>query len=103
MRAGAGILLAAVLACSGPPRRPQGLPAAAVWVGKGHQGRWVEIGPRDGAFWTLAVYEAKGRKHPATRWRVQGFARTSLEPQEIVGLQDGVLMLNDGSRLVPAP
>lgn len=97
-----GVLL--MLACSSrPPRRPEGLPAAAVWVGKGKSGRFVEVGSREGSLWTLAVYEAQGQRHPATRWRLQGFARASLEPQEIAGFQEGALLLQDGSRLVPVP
>lgn len=93
-----------LLACaSRPPRRPEGLPAAAVWVGKGKAGRFVEVGPREGTLWSLAVVDAKGQRHPATKWRLQGFARASLEPQEISGFVDGALLLQDGSRLVPVP
>lgn len=93
-----------MLACSSrPPRRPEGLPATAAWIGKGAQGRFVDIGARNGVFWTIQVFEAKGPQNATTRWRIQGFARTSLEPQEIVAFEDGNLILNDGSRLVPAP
>ena len=93
-----------MLACSNhAPRRPEGLPATAVWIGKGAQGRFVDIGARTGVFWTIQVFESKGQQHPVTRWRLQGFARTSLEPQEIVGFVDGAILLNDGSSLIPAP
>ena len=98
------LAVVALVACSGrPPRRPEGLPAAAVWVGKGEQGRFVEIGGREGIIWSITVFDAKGGRHPAARWRLQGFARASLEPEEIVGFREEALVLTDGSRLVPAP
>lgn len=97
------VVLALAPACGRPPRKPASVPAEAVWVGKGQAGRFVVIGPRESAVWTLGVFEASGQQHPATRWRLQGFARTSLEPQEIVGFEDGALVLNDGARLIPAP
>lgn len=98
------VCLLTMVACSSrPPRRPEGLPSAAVWVGKGAKGRFIEIGARDGSVWTMTVFDAKGLRNPATHWRLQGFARTSLEPEEILGFQDGAILLNDDSRLVPAP
>ena len=94
----------AMTACaSHPPRRPAAVPPSAAWVGKGDRGRFIEIGARNGVYWTLAVFDTKGVRHPASRWQLQGFARTSLEPEEIMGFEDGALVLNDGSRLVPAP
>ena len=100
------ILLVPVLAltacASHPPHRPAGLPASATWVGKGDKGRFVEIGARSGVYWTLTVFDAKGVRNPTTRWQLQGFARASLEPEEIVGFEDGALVLNDGSHLIPA-
>lgn len=104
MRGVVTVCVLALMACSSrPPRRPQGVPESAVWIGKGDQGRFLEIGSRIGVYWTLTVFDARGQRHPATRWRLQGFARTSLEPEEIRGFQDGTLVLNDDSRLVPAP
>jgi len=98
------VCVLALVACSShPPRRPEGLPATAVWIGKGDPGRFVDIGARNGVYWTIQVFESKGQRNPVTRWRLQGFARTSLEPQEIVGFADGAIRLNDGSTLVPAP
>lgn len=98
------ICVLVLVACSArPPRRPESLPPAAVWIGKGDQGRFVEIGARNGLFWTLSVFDAKGNRNPNSRWRLQGFARTSLEPEEILRFEDGALLLKDESRLVPAP
>lgn len=98
------VCVLAMVACSSrPPRRPEGLPASAVWIGTGGQGRFVDIGTRKGALWTIQVFEAKGLRHPQEHWRLQGFARTSLEPHEITGFVDGALQLNDGSTLVPEP
>lgn len=105
MKGGAVIVVVAGLwlGCGGPPRRPAGLPAAAQWVGKGDQGRFVVIGAREGTLWHLELYDRKGGKHPVTRWRLQGFARTSLEVQEIQGFDGEAILLNDEARLVPQP
>lgn len=105
MKHAAAILVALglVAACGGPPRRPAGLPPAAQWAGKGDQGRFVVLGGRDGTLWKVEVYDRKGVKHPATRWRLQGFARTSLETHEIAGFDGEALVLSDETRLVPQP
>jgi hypothetical protein len=97
------VVLVLGTACGRPPRKPASVPAEAQWIGRGREGRFVAIGAREGAVWNLRVYEASGVQHPATRWRLQGFARTSLEFQEFRGFFDGGLLLTDGTRLVPAP
>jgi hypothetical protein len=86
-----------------PPQRPVHLPAAAEWAGRGASGRFFLVGERSGTLFTIQVFEPReGLQHPVKRWRMVGFARTELIPDEIAGLEGDSILLKDGSKLMPA-
>ncbi len=97
------VAMGAGLGCGRPPARPTGLPTGAQWAGAPRKGCFLLVEGREGALWTLQVFDPKGRRHPVSRWRLQGFARTSLEAQEVEAFDGEAFLLNDGARLVPAP
>lgn len=85
------------------PRRPAGVPAGAEWAGRGGSGRFFLVEGRQGAIYAIQVFEAgSGAQARTTRWRLVGFARTALIADEIAGLEGGVILLKDGSKLLPA-
>ena len=97
--------LAAGLRLRGPriPARPANVPAAAEWAGAGSTGRFFLVEGRQGAIYTVQVFTAgSGARAGGTRWRLVGFARTGLDAGEIAGLEDGAILLKDGSKLLPA-
>jgi len=99
---GASLLLGLWFRGPRMPRRPGGVPAAAEWAGRGASGRFFLVEGRQGAIYAIQVFEAgSGAKAPTTRWRLVGFARTALIADEIAGLEGGVILLKDGSKLLP--
>ena len=105
---GAGVLTAALAAglwLRSPriPARPANVPVAAGWAGRGATGRFFLGEGSQGAIYTIQVFAAgSGAKAGGTRWRLVGFARTGLDADEIAGLEDGAILLKDGSKLLPA-
>lgn len=86
------------------PPRPPGVPAGAEWSGRGASGRFFLVEGRHGAIYRIQAFAARsGAREPVATWRLVGFARTGLGADEIAGLEDGVIVLKDGSRLLPAP
>jgi hypothetical protein len=79
------------------------VPVQAEWAGAGPAGRFFLVKGREGSLYRIEVYAAPtGAKDPVGTWRLVGFARTALSPDEIAGLEGGAILLKDGSKLLPA-
>lgn len=109
MLAGLGAVAALAVALGlrmrGPrvPGRPAGVPAAAEWAGAGPSGRFFLVRGREGSVFRIEAYAApSGAREPAAAWRLVGFARAALAPDEIAGMEGGAILLKDGSKLLPA-
>ncbi len=101
----AAIGLGAGLMLRGPriPKRPPQVPAEAEWAGEGAAGRFFLVKGREGSIYRIEVFAVpSGTKEPVAAWRLVGFARTALAPDEIAGLEGGAILLKDGSKLLPA-
>jgi len=100
---GSGLTFGLLRRGSRPPQRPVHLPVAAEWAGHGASGRFFLVGERAGTVFTIMVFEPReGLQHPVKRWRMVGFARTELIPDEIAGFEGNTILLKDGSKLMPA-
>lgn len=85
------------------PARPVGVPPAAGWAGSGAAGRFFLVEGRQGSVYRIRVFAAPGGAlEPVMSWRLVGFARTALAPDEIAGMEGGAILLKDGSKLIPA-
>lgn len=100
------LALLVLLAC-GPyrgPRRPAGVPAEAVWVGNRQSGVFVEVGPKEGIWFRLRVFDDRtGALKADGVFIIQGMARVKIHPHEIRGWDGRAVILEDGTRLVPKP
>ena len=97
-------VLAGLLAgCRGVPARPASVPAEAVWGGKGDQGVFLKVGKHQGTLWQLEVWDRKGQVLGAGNFRLRGFAKARIIPEEILAWENGALHLKDGTWLVPEP
>ena len=109
MLAGLGAVAALALGLGlwmrGPrtPARPSGVPPAAEWAGAGATGRFLLVKGREGSVYRIEVYAVPSGTLDATgKWRLVGYARTALSPDEIAGMEGGAILLKDGSKLLPA-
>ena len=90
-------------ACGGVPSRPASVPAEAQWGGKGKQGIFLKVGSHQGTLWQLEVWDRKGQPLGSGSFRLRGFAKADILPEEVVGWENGALHLKDGTLLVPEP
>jgi len=95
-------VLAVLLAgCGGAPARPATVPAEAQWSGEGRQGVFLKVGGHQGTLWQLEVWDRKGRLLGSGPFRLRGFAKARIIPQEVLAWENGALHLKDGTWLVP--
>ena len=87
--------------CRGVPARPVSVPAEAAWGGEGGKGVFLKVGDHQGTLWQLEVWDRKGERLGAGTFRLRGFAKASIVPEEILGWEQGALHLKDGTWLVP--
>ena len=99
----AALLAGGWLACGGPPRRPAPVPPEAVWGGEGKKGVFLKVGPHQGTLWQLEVWDRQGRLLGAGPFRLRGFAKARIIPEEVLAWEGGALQLKDGTWLVPEP
>ncbi|HJW73204.1 MAG TPA: hypothetical protein VJ486_10280 [Geothrix sp.] len=90
-------------ACGGAPSRPRSVPAEAQWGGTGKQGVFLKVGSHQGTLWQLEIWDRKGQLLGSGSFRLRGFAKADILPEEVVGWENGVLHLKDGTLLVPEP
>lgn len=90
-----------LMACRGVPARPASVSAEALWCPEAKEGLFLKVGGHQGTLWQLEVWDRKGRPLAAGAFRLRGFAKAKIVPEEVVGLENGVLQLKDGTVLVP--
>lgn len=96
------IILAEILAgCGGVPSRPAGVPAEAAWSGEGSRGVFLKVDGHQGTLWRLAVWDRQGRLLGSGAFRLRGFAKAKIMPEEVLAWENGALHLKDGTWLVP--
>ena len=95
------VLAAALLACGGPPSRPAVVPPEAAWGGEGKQGVFLKVGDHQGTLWQLQVWDRQGKVLGVGAFRLRGFAKAQIIPEEVLAWESGALHLKDGTWLVP--
>src|SRR5664279_1923788 len=102
------LVMTAVLAglatgCGGVPSRPASVPPEAVWGGDAKQGVFLKVGGHQGTLWQLEVWDRKGQRLGSGSFRLRGFAKAQIIPEEVLAWEQGALHLKDGTWLVPEP
>ena len=95
------ILAALLLGCGGAPAKPASVPPEAIWGGEGKQGVFLQVDAHQGTLWQLQVWDRKGRALGAGSFRLRGFAKARIVPEEVLAWENGALHLKDGTWLVP--
>ena len=100
------LVMTAILAgfsagCGGVPSHPASVPAEAVWGGEGKQGVFLKVGGHQGTLWQLEVWDRKGQRLGSGSFRLRGFAKAQIIPEEVLAWEQGALHLKDGTWLVP--
>lgn len=90
-----------LLACGGVPSRPASVPPEALWSGEGKRGVFLKVGGHQGTQWQMEVWDRKGKVLGAGTFRLRGFAKAKIVPEEILAWENGALHLKDGTWLVP--
>jgi hypothetical protein len=96
-------LLTGLLACGRTPSRPASVPPEAVWGGDGKRGVFLKVGDHQGTLWQLAVWDREGRLLGSGAFRLRGFGKARIVPEEVLAWENGALHLKDGTWLVPEP
>jgi hypothetical protein len=95
------ILAGLVAGCGGVPSRPASVPPEAVWGGDAKLGVFLKVGGHQGTLWQLEAWDRKGQRLGSGSFRLRGFAKAKIIPEEILGWENGALHLKDGTWLVP--
>jgi hypothetical protein len=97
-------VLAGFLAgCGGEPLRPAQVPPDAVWGGEGKRGVFLKVGDHQGTLWQLNVWDREGHPLGSGSFRLRGFGKARIMPEEVLAWENGALHLKDGTWLVPEP
>jgi hypothetical protein len=75
----------------------------AQWGGEGGQGVFLLVEGHEGTLWRMKVWDRKGQLLGAGAFRLRGFAKAKIVPEEVLAWQNGALQLKDGTWLVPEP
>ena len=102
------LVMTAVLAgfsagCGGTPARPASVPTEALWGGDSRQGVFLKVGGHQGTLWQLEVWDRQGQRLGSGPFRLRGFAKAQIIPEEVLAWEQGALHLKDGTWLVPEP
>lgn len=92
--------LGLLAACRGVPARPAAVPPEAQWCPEAKDGLFLKVGGHQGTLWQLEVWDRKGKALASGSFRLRGFAKARIVPEEVLGLENGVLRLKDGTMLV---
>lgn len=90
-----------MMGCRGTPSRPASVPAEALWGGQGAKGVFLKVGGHQGTLWQLEVWDRQGRRLGSGTFRLRGFAKARIIPDEVLAWENGALQLKDGTWLVP--
>ncbi|HJV39680.1 MAG TPA: hypothetical protein VJ528_12655 [Geothrix sp.] len=93
-------LMAGLLACRGVPARPASVSQEAMWCPESKEGIFLKVGGHQGTLWQLEIWDRQGRALASGSFRLRGFAKAKIVPEEVVSWQNGVLQLKDGTVLV---
>jgi len=94
------MLVGALLACGGAPSRPASVAPGAVWCPEAKGGLFLKVGGHQGTLWQLEVWDRKGHPLGSGAFRLRGFAKAKIVPEEVLAWQNGALQLKDGTVLV---
>ena len=97
------ILAGVLVGCGRVPSHPAGVPGEAVWSGDGSQGVFLRVGAHQGTLWQLDVWDRKGRLLGSGSFRLRGYGKAKIVPEEVLAWESGALHLKDGTWLVPEP
>ncbi|WLT33046.1 hypothetical protein [Geothrix sp. PMB-07] len=89
--------------CGGAPSRPASVSSEALWGGDAKKGVFLKVNGHQGTLWQLEVWNRKGQLLGAGGFRLRGFGKARIIPDEIIGWENGALHLKDGTWLVPEP
>lgn len=95
------VLAGALLACGGTPSRPASVAAEALWCPEAKGGLFLKVGGHQGTLWQLELWDRKGRSLASGSFRLRGFAKAKIVPEEVLAWENGILQLKDGTVLVP--
>ena len=95
------LLAGCLTGCRGVPARPASVPAEAVWGGEGKQGVFLKVEGHRDTLWQLQVWDRDGHLLGSGPFRLRGFAKAAIIPEEVQAWEDGALHLKDGTWLVP--
>lgn len=95
------LLAGALLGCGGVPSRPPSVSSEAMWCPEAKEGLFLKVEGHQGTLWQLEIWDRKGRPLASGSFRLRGFAKAKIVPEEVLGLENGVLRLKDGTLLVP--
>lgn len=96
------IILAGFAAgCGKVPSRPRSVPADAEWGGEGKTGVFLRVQGHQGTLWQMEVWDRKGQRLGGGAFRLRGFAKAKIVPEEVLAWENGALHLKDGTWLVP--
>lgn len=94
-------LPAGLMACRGVPARPGSVPTEAMWCPEAKGGLFLKVGGHQGTLWQVEIWDRKGKPLASGAFRLRGFAKARIVPEEVLAWENGVLQLRDGTVLVP--
>ncbi len=94
------VLAGGLMACHGVPARPASVSPEAQWCAEAKEGVFLKVGGHQGTLWQLEIWDRKGRSLASGPFRLRGFAKAKIVPEEVASWKDGVLQLKDGTVLV---
>ena len=97
------VLSGFLVGCGHVPSRPAQVPPDAVWGGEGKRGVFLKVGDHQGTLWQLDLWDREGRSLGSGSFRLRGYGKARIVPEEILAWENGALHLKDGTWLVPEP
>ncbi|WP_285607884.1 hypothetical protein [Geothrix edaphica] len=94
-------LAAGLVACRGIPSRPASVPPEAMWCAEAKDGLFLKVGGHQSTLWQLEVWDRQGHSLGSGSFRLRGFAKAKIVPEEVLAWENGALHLKDGTWLVP--
>jgi hypothetical protein len=95
------MLVGALLACGGAPSRPASVAPEAMWCPEAKGGLFLKVSGHQSTLWQLEVWDRKGHLLGSGAFRLRGFAKAKIVPEEVLAWENGALHLKDGTWLVP--
>ena len=93
----AALIIYVAVACS--PSHPANVPQDAQWVGSAKEGCFLKIGKREFRGWHMEGWDKNGKQVVDGIWELDGIARATIQPKEIVRFDGHVFYLDDGAKI----